>query len=112
MDNDKSLTEAASKLGRKGGSVKSKAKAEAARTNGAKGGRPSFWTWGKVACDIASSRGVDIGVLPWMFFRGHFEDGMSAEKFAEIGARVVKDNADLLAKGLDILRPLGAREED
>ena len=41
MKNQKSkLTRKMSRLGRKGGSVSSEAKAEAAKLNGAKGGRP------------------------------------------------------------------------
>lgn len=40
MTNKKTLTEAAAVLGRKGGQVKSEAKARAARDNGKKGGRP------------------------------------------------------------------------
>jgi len=37
------ISKAAAAMGRKGGSSKSKAKADAAKANGAKGGRPPIW---------------------------------------------------------------------
>jgi len=37
------ISNAAAALGRKGGSARTKAKTEAARSNGAKGGRPFTW---------------------------------------------------------------------
>ena len=45
MTNTKDISNAAATLGRKGGSVRSQAKTETARENGAKGGRPALVTY-------------------------------------------------------------------
>lgn len=45
MTTNKDISNAAAALGRKGGSVKSQAKTETARENGAKGGRPALVTY-------------------------------------------------------------------
>lgn len=95
---DKQTSNCMADLGRQGGKSTSQAKAMAARVNGAKGGRPSFFAWGKVACDIAKTKGKDIGVVPWLYFKAHFEEGITAERFAEIGIAYLGELAEKKAE--------------
>jgi len=68
-----STSQAAAALGRKGGSVKSEAKAKASRENGKKGGRPPMKTYYSVEY---SAWGANGSGTAW------FDNKTAAEKFS------------------------------